>query len=62
MFVDTFSGWTEAFPTKYETAQVVVKKLLEGTDQVWLSNHDRIGQCTGFCVPGKPEFSHLPGE
>ncbi|KAF0877644.1 TF26 protein, partial [Crocuta crocuta] len=29
VFVDTFSGWTEAYPTKYETAQVVAKKLLE---------------------------------
>lgn len=29
MFIDTFSGWTEAFPTKHETAQVVAKKLLE---------------------------------
>ncbi|XP_069903274.1 uncharacterized protein [Oryctolagus cuniculus] len=29
VFVDTFSGWTEAFPVKKETAQVVVKKILE---------------------------------
>ena len=29
MFVDTFSGWTEAFPTKHEMAQTVPKKLLE---------------------------------
>ncbi|ERE68095.1 Integrase, catalytic core containing protein, partial [Cricetulus griseus] len=29
VFIDTFSGWTEAFPTKHETAQVVVKKILE---------------------------------
>ena len=29
MFVDTFSGCTEAFPTKHETAQTVTKKLLE---------------------------------
>lgn len=26
---DTFSGWTEAYPTKHETAFVVAKKLLE---------------------------------
>ncbi|XP_012903440.1 uncharacterized protein LOC101674231 isoform X2 [Mustela putorius furo] len=26
---DTFSGWTEAFPTKKETANIVAKKLLE---------------------------------
>ncbi|KAF0883138.1 POK19 protein, partial [Crocuta crocuta] len=29
VFVDTFSGWTEAYPTEHETAQVVAKKLLE---------------------------------
>ncbi|XP_048193187.1 uncharacterized protein LOC125344948 [Perognathus longimembris pacificus] len=29
VFVDTFSGWVEAFPTKQETAKVVTKKLLE---------------------------------
>ncbi|XP_040325361.1 uncharacterized protein LOC121026634 isoform X1 [Herpailurus yagouaroundi] len=29
VFVDTFSGWTEAFPTKKETAQIVAKKILE---------------------------------
>lgn len=29
VFIDTFSGWIEVFPTKKETAQVVVKKLLE---------------------------------
>ncbi|XP_055249413.1 uncharacterized protein K02A2.6-like [Moschus berezovskii] len=29
VFVDTFSGWTEAFTTRRETAQVVVKKILE---------------------------------
>ncbi|CAD7676234.1 unnamed protein product [Nyctereutes procyonoides] len=29
VFVDTFPGWTEAFPTKHETAQTVTKKLLE---------------------------------
>ena len=28
VFIDTFSGWTEAFPTKQETAQVVAKKLV----------------------------------
>lgn len=28
MFIDTYSGWTEAFPTKQETAQVVTKKLI----------------------------------
>jgi hypothetical protein len=29
VFVDTFSGWVEAFPTKQETAIVVGKKILE---------------------------------
>ena len=29
VFVDTFSGWVEAFPTKTETAQIVAKKILE---------------------------------
>eukprot|EP01065_Artemidia_motanka_P009907 TRINITY_DN15140_c0_g1_i3.p1 TRINITY_DN15140_c0_g1~~TRINITY_DN15140_c0_g1_i3.p1 ORF type:complete len:632 (+),score=-180.18 TRINITY_DN15140_c0_g1_i3:355-2250(+) len=29
VFVDTFSGWVEAFPTKHETAKIVTKKLLE---------------------------------
>ena len=26
VFIDTFSGWVEAYPMKKETAQVVVKK------------------------------------
>lgn len=29
MLTDTFSGWVKAYPTKEETAQVVVKKLLD---------------------------------
>lgn len=29
MFVDTFSGWAEVFPTKYEIPSTVTKKLLE---------------------------------
>ena len=28
VFIDTFSGWTEAFPTKQETTQIVAKKLV----------------------------------
>ena len=28
VFIDTFSGWTEAFPTNQETTQVVAKKLV----------------------------------
>ncbi|XP_045661053.1 endogenous retrovirus group FC1 Env polyprotein [Ursus americanus] len=29
VFIDTFSGWVEAYPTKTETAQIVTKKLIE---------------------------------
>lgn len=29
VFIDTFSGWVEAFPTKNETANMVAKKTLE---------------------------------
>lgn len=29
VFVDTFSGWVEAFPTRAETANVVTMKILE---------------------------------
>ncbi|XP_063138728.1 uncharacterized protein LOC134485562 [Rattus norvegicus] len=29
VFIDTFSGWVEAFPTKHETTKMVTKKLLE---------------------------------
>jgi transposase InsO family protein len=29
VFIDTFSGWVEAFPTKREMSQVVAKALLE---------------------------------
>lgn len=29
VFIDTFSGWVEAFPTKKETAQTVAKKILD---------------------------------
>lgn len=29
MFVDTFSGWVEAYPTRQETAHIVAKKILE---------------------------------
>lgn len=29
VFIDTFSGWIETFPTRNETAQMVNKKLLE---------------------------------
>jgi hypothetical protein len=29
VFIDTFSGWEEAFPTRTEMANVVAKKILE---------------------------------
>jgi transposase InsO family protein len=29
VFIDTFSGWVEAFPTRTKTANVVAKKILE---------------------------------
>ena len=30
VFIDTFSGWVEAYPTKKETAIAIERKLLEG--------------------------------
>ena len=29
VFIDTFSGWVEAFPTRTEMANVIAKKILE---------------------------------
>ncbi|XP_076994120.1 LOW QUALITY PROTEIN: uncharacterized protein LOC143664385 [Tamandua tetradactyla] len=29
VFIDTFSGWVEAYPTKKQTAQVIIKKIRE---------------------------------
>ena len=29
IFIDTFSGWIEAYPTKNKMANMVVKKLIE---------------------------------
>ncbi|XP_063461834.1 BTB/POZ domain-containing protein KCTD7 isoform X1 [Pan paniscus] len=29
VFIDTFSGWVEAYPTRQETAHIVAKKILE---------------------------------
>ena len=29
VFIDTFSSWVEAFPTRTETANVMAKKILE---------------------------------
>ena len=41
MFVDTFSGWVEAFPTKQETATMVAKKMLEEIFQRFRVPQDR---------------------
>ncbi|XP_041613772.1 uncharacterized protein LOC121492606 [Vulpes lagopus] len=38
---DTFPGWTEAFPTKHETAQIMTKKLLEDISLVFLLRLDQ---------------------
>jgi hypothetical protein len=29
VFIDTFSGWVEAFPTRTDIANVIAKKILE---------------------------------
>lgn len=29
MLVDTFSGWTEAYPIRHDAAQIVITKILE---------------------------------
>ncbi|CAD7675013.1 unnamed protein product [Nyctereutes procyonoides] len=53
VFVDTFSGWTEAFPTKHETAQTVTKKLLEDIVQRY-GFPVRIGSDNGPGFVSKP--------
>ena len=36
VFIDTFSGWVEAFPTRTETANVVTKKIKKrNLPKVW---------------------------
>ena len=42
VFIDTFSGWVEAFPTKRETAQLVAKKLIE-----WFGFPAQVGSDNG---------------
>lgn len=29
MLVDTFSGWTEAYPARHGMTQIVIKKIVE---------------------------------
>lgn len=43
VFIDTFSGWVEAFPTKNETALVVAKKNNErNLPEIWSPSDYRI--------------------
>ncbi|XP_069396600.1 uncharacterized protein [Delphinus delphis] len=66
VFVDTFSGWIEAFPTKKETAAVVAKKILEeifprfGASKVIGSDNGPafVAQATG--TPIGPERNMVP--
>ena len=55
VFIDTFSRWVEAFPTKRETAQVVAKKLIEDIlPRFRFSCTGRVGQSASLCISGKP--------
>ena len=64
VFIDTFSGWVEAYPTKKETAQVVVKKLLEeifprfGLPKVLGSDNGP----SSLCLPGKSAGGQIIGD
>lgn len=35
VFVDTYLGWVEAFPTQIETANITIKKLVKCPDLVF---------------------------
>ena len=51
VFVDTFSGWVEAFPTKQETATMVAKKILEEKfSEIRSAQGNWIGQWSCFCL------------
>ena len=55
VFIDSFSRWVEAFPTKRETAQVVAKKLTEDIlPRFRFSCTGRVGQTASLCISGKP--------
>jgi hypothetical protein len=50
VFVGTFSGWVEAFPTQQETATIVAKKILEKNfPEVWNAQGNWIRQWSCFC-------------
>lgn len=62
MFIDTFSGWTEAFPSKHKTPSTVNKEALRGhSDKVWASSDNRVRQWTSSCVLGKSETGQYSG-
>jgi ribonuclease HI len=54
VFIDTFSEWVEAFPTKSETAQVVTKKILEEIlPRFGIPQGNWLRQRACICCPGK---------
>ncbi|XP_076401036.1 uncharacterized protein LOC143267367 [Peromyscus maniculatus bairdii] len=53
VFVDTFSGWIEAFPTKNETANVVTKELLEEIFPRGTSSSPPVGAEGDLEAPGQ---------
>nr|KAF6435831.1 hypothetical protein HJG63_012554 [Rousettus aegyptiacus] len=55
VFIDIYSGWTEAFPTKQETTQVVAKKL--GSEIV-----PRFGLPTALGSDNGPVFITQPSQ
>ena len=60
VFIDTFPGWVEANPMKKETAQVVVKKLLEE-----IFPQFRLPKVLGsdsLCLPGKSAGGQIIGD
>jgi hypothetical protein len=60
VFIDTFSGWVETYPTKKETANVVAKKILEE-----IFPRFRICRVIGSdngCCPGKSGTGHPTGD
>lgn len=50
VYVDTFSGWVEAFPSIQETATVVAKKISGKIFKVQSDQGNWIGQWSCFCV------------
>ena len=62
VFIDAFSGWEEAFPTKRETAQVVAKKLIEDI-LPWFRFPAQVGvgQWASLRISGKPGVARALG-